>query len=517
MTIGRDVDPVRTASLADDHLKLRGARAVADAGQTRGDLEEDLAVGADDRAPTVGRAERQRRIVGQIERRHDLEPSHRGLGRARIDPRVGRPRIGSDLHGDARSGHARPVHVARRHRGGAHQRGHDHQGAAASCGARPDLVERRRLGDGAARDRAPLSRQLLEEATHRRLALFGLLREGLVDRRALLGWQEPGRGIVVEGGRRLGGVEGGPLERGAAGERTLAGEHLERHQAERVEIRARIDLATRELLGAHVRGRAHDGARGGDLWPGLRLALLGDPEVEHPHVLLISVARQEHVVGLQIAVDDPPPVGLVERARHLSDQALDHREGHGPFGDRLGEGAPLDELHGDVEPPVGERAEVVEADGVGVAELHHRLALAQEAPARLLVRLPLEHFDRDLADRGAHGLLGRVDGAHAPLAEGLHQTVAPGQGAPDQRVGARLGEERGPAVRAEARVRVVRLAAGGAGRGHRGPKRRPDSPEEQPSARLLRGTPRIPGEAGPSGDRRRRSLTWMRSHRKWSL
>src|SRR5260370_35193731 len=61
-------------------------------------------------------------------------------------------------------------------------------------------------------------------------------------------------------------------------ERQFAGEHLERDDAERVDIGARVELLATNLLGAHELRRAEDDAVGralGDLW--VRAPLLSEP------------------------------------------------------------------------------------------------------------------------------------------------------------------------------------------------------------------------------------------------
>jgi hypothetical protein len=94
-----------------------------------------------------------------------------------------------------------------------------------------------------------------------------------------------------------------------AAEWAAPGQHLEKDDSHRVEIRARIDTFADGLLGRHVRGRPHErsvpgqDARGR---PCISLAVdLGKAEVEHLPVVRIAVAIDEHdVLGLQIAMDD---------------------------------------------------------------------------------------------------------------------------------------------------------------------------------------------------------------------
>ena len=103
------------------------------------------------------------------------------------------------------------------------------------------------------------------------------------------------------------------LRRGS-GERRLAGQHLVGHAPERVDIGARRDLPlAHRLLGTHVvrgaeghAGLGHPGAAG----------LAGrqrDTEVGHQRATVV----QQDVLRLDVAVDHPVAVGVVERAGDL--------------------------------------------------------------------------------------------------------------------------------------------------------------------------------------------------------
>ncbi len=104
-------------------------------------------------------------------------------------------------------------------------------------------------------------------------------------------------------------------------ERDLAGEHLEQHDAQRVEVGLAGDLVAERLLGGDVVGRAQHAAVG-------RQALLveraGDAEVRH---LRAALRVDQDVLGLDVAVDDVALMRDAERARDLD-----------RVGDRLGDG-----------------------------------------------------------------------------------------------------------------------------------------------------------------------------------
>ena len=96
-----------------------------------------------------------------------------------------------------------------------------------------------------------------------------------------------------------------------------AGEELVEHDAERVDVGGRRRLLAAGLLRRQVGGRADDRADLGD--PGL-LAGPRDAEVGdlHRHVAAPGGPADDHQVpGLDVAVDDPVAVGVVEAGAGL--------------------------------------------------------------------------------------------------------------------------------------------------------------------------------------------------------
>src|SRR6266540_5270457 len=92
-----------------------------------------------------------------------------------------------------------------------------------------------------------------------RLQGFG---EGLLDGRGRVGAQLPdGSGLTAQ-------PRDHHLLRIAALERQLPGEHLERHDAERVDVAARVERLAADLLGTHELGRAEDDTGGRELGDG---------------------------------------------------------------------------------------------------------------------------------------------------------------------------------------------------------------------------------------------------------
>src|SRR5512132_2910234 len=92
--------------------------------------------------------------------------------------------------------------------------------------------------------------------------------------------------------------------RAAAGERSVAGEHLVRDYAERINVRAGIDIGAAEgLLGRHVADgtHRHPGASqslaGYVMWTGQRR---GDAEIGENRLAIF----EEDVLGFDVAMND---------------------------------------------------------------------------------------------------------------------------------------------------------------------------------------------------------------------
>ena len=160
---------------------------------------------------------------------------------------------------------------------------------------------------------------------------------------------------------------------GVARERHLAGQRVEEHAAERVDVGARVgglaaDLLRRDEVGrADELARARDAARGG--------GVLGQPEVGQVGVVLRLLGDQ-HVGRLDVAVHEAAAVRGVERRRDLPD------EPHGALGrepalalDELAQVGALHVAHGEVEDAVG-LAGLVDGDDVRVVDRGRELRLA---------------------------------------------------------------------------------------------------------------------------------------------
>jgi hypothetical protein len=191
------------------------------------------------------------------------------------------------------------------------------------------------------------------------------------------------------------------LDRALAPEGPLAGEHLVEDGSEREDVGAGVHRLAAHLLGGHVAHRAHDPAglgrerHRGHFLPFLGHRVLpGEAEVEH---LDLPRAEQEHVLGLQVAVDDALLVRRGQPARDLEGD-LDGLAGRQrAVLQALAQRLALQQLHRRVHRALL-AAEIVDREDVGVRERSDGLRLPLEAPERVRVlgEIPREDLDRDL-------------------------------------------------------------------------------------------------------------------------
>ncbi len=217
------------------------------------------------------------------------------------------------------------------------------------------------------------------------------------------------RGVHVGAGE---GEAGGPGEPAEARQRPL--------------IAAVIDgvLAPLGLLGRHELGRAEHGPRNGQLG-GRRLQHLRQTEVDdlREHAAVGGV-HQEHVVRLEIAVDDAGGVRLGQRRRHLVDD-LHHRlrrQRPHALEARL-QVLAFEEFHHDVRLPCRRGTEAEDVDDVRVIELAGHLRLAPEPRRQLRIGQELAVHDLHRHALAGPGVVALVDGPHGPLSEQPRQTV----------------------------------------------------------------------------------------------
>ena len=182
--------------------------------------------------------------------------------------------------------------------------------------------------------------------------------------------------------RRLGQVLRHHLGLRAAAIRRQPGEQVIQHRAERIDVGPSVELGlAAHLLGRYVVGRA-------ERRPDLRHAAVGalglarQPEVRQ---LDRAVGRDENVVRLHVAVDQPGLVRAIERAGNIARdlegvplRELAFRRQDVP------QRVAVDELHREVVVAVG-LAGVDPLDDVDVVELGRGMGLAQEAREVILI------------------------------------------------------------------------------------------------------------------------------------
>jgi len=205
--------------------------------------------------------------------------------------------------------------------------------------------------------------------------------------------------------------------------RALAADELVEHEAQRVHVALRVDLTgtTLGLLGAHVLQRADQLARARHARP-FAIGVVErarDAEIDH---LGNTRGVDEHVAGLQVAVDDTLGVPVSDRSAHVTEQrnrlgrrklARAHERGDGQ---RI-----LDQLHRQV------RRRPVDAGREDLRDrrvVHPReqLGFLREAPRGRSVRERRQDLERDLPVGMA--LLGFVHATHAARADAAHETEA---------------------------------------------------------------------------------------------
>ena len=219
------------------------------------------------------------------------------------------------------------------------------------------------------------------------------------------------------------------LGRGVPDEGQPARRQLVEDDAQAEEVGARVEVLAQGLLGAHVGHRAHHdpglGPRLRDLLAVERPRAVPVPpreaEVQH---LDLALRRHDRVRGLDVPVDDAPPVGLLEGGGHLRPDLDDPVHVEGAARDELPQVLALDVLHRD-EVRAVLLADVVDVGDVRVAEGRRGARLALEALA-----VPLVHGQLRGQDLHGHGAVephvpGPVDLSHAPGAQGSFDLVRP--------------------------------------------------------------------------------------------
>ena len=191
-------------------------------------------------------------------------------------------------------------------------------------------------------------------------------------------------------GRQRGGALGnlphvlvGDGHGGVALEGRLAGEQLVKETPGGVQVRAGVHGLAAGLLRGEVLGGAHHRVGLGDRGGGV----LNGPRNAEVHDLHGAGGGQHDVSGLDVAVDDPHPVGVLQGVQHAGDDLHGLRDRDGlALAEELAHGVPLDVLHHDVGHGTAGAAGlkqlllagVVDGDDGRVIECRRRLGLAAE-------------------------------------------------------------------------------------------------------------------------------------------
>ena len=147
-----------------------------------------------------------------------------------------------------------------------------------------------------------------------------------------------------------------------------------------------------------------------------------DPEVGH---LRPPVTREQHVLRLHVAVDEPLRVGERQRLRHFEPQLERPPDRQRPAGDELLQVLPLDVLEDDELAAVG-LAAVDHRDDAGVRELSDRTGLVPEALDVVVVArvVLVQELESDVSLE--QGVVRAEHGRHAARADGVLELVAVG-------------------------------------------------------------------------------------------
>ena len=199
-------------------------------------------------------------------------------------------------------------------------------------------------------------------------------------------------------------------------ERPRAGEALEEDAAERVDVRAPVDLAARDLLGRDVVDRSDEAAIAGEA--AHRGDVAGEPEVADVGVLAVRSLGDEHVPGLHVAVDEPRLVRRVEGLRDLADEVdCAFRLERSLAPEDLAQVGAIDVRHRQIEATVLRLTGGERRHDVGMVEARRELRLAQEALPEALVLGELVAEQLQRSPVAALHVLGEVNRADGTLAD----------------------------------------------------------------------------------------------------
>ena len=444
-----------------------------------------------DRRPVEGEPQeihRLRRLVAGQEEERAARPGHRPHVRDRREQVAveGGSRARAGLF--ARVGH--PGHGARvRRRGGSPAGEHDDQARGQDPGGGPrrepgpatggslrgiEVAPRRSAGGRDARGRSWLDRR--RHRGRRDCGARGLRRAERLAERGLGGRIERGEHLAGRRPARLSVEPEGPIDHARKGPGHLGRHALERPRratagvdqqglgavplvdelaceegehggAHGPEVGPCVDraLIAERLLGGHERRRPHRaaGARGGG--EAERAVQAGDPEVED---LQRPLARQEQVLRLDVAVDDPLVVRGDEHAEKLASELRDD-QGRQPAPLRARQALQvlaLEQLHDQEGGAIVGRVLVEHAHRAGVVDLVGDDPFAQEPGVDVGVErhVRVQHLDGHAAPDA--DVPPRVHGGRAPDPDEALEEVLAAEDPADAAFGERVHVEHRPAI-----------------------------------------------------------------------
>ena len=147
----------------------------------------------------------------------------------------------------------------------------------------------------------------------------------------------------------------------------------------------------------------------------------GNAEIGHLHA---AVSQDHDILGLDVPVNDPAAVGVLQGAHDLNDEVQGLPPIHfTPAGHILLQGNAVDELHDNVL-CVTAGGDIINGHDIGVGKLCHSLALIPEAAAYLLIFSHISLQDLD----GYHSVkpvaFGPIYISHAARADQLDDLIA---------------------------------------------------------------------------------------------
>ena len=219
-------------------------------------------------------------------------------------------------------------------------------------------------------------------------------------------------------GRRLGDGVGEAEGTGLRVVGQMAGEHLVKDNAERVNVGSRSGGFSPDLFRAGV-FRSEGGVAGESAWAGA-VEQGGDPEVKQ---LGYSFGRNEDVARLDVPMGDQVAVDVRDGGADDEEEFRALGDGEVGVGEVLGEGDAVDIVHDEERAAVGRGTAIEEAGNVGVIEPREDAALLFEAVGCGACGAGVQDLDGDNLLHVFNRAQGAVDGAHAAGADGFEDAV----------------------------------------------------------------------------------------------